>query len=417
MPLDQEKYGTTLYNPEWLRQKYVVERLSCREIAELIGCTQGAVNDRLKRYGIPIRSHSENTSNQAHPGSHAPRKKKSDVERFKNTLDNDDWMRAHSHWNASEIAKKGKCSVPKAQESLRRIGIEPPDISTAKAGRASTKRMSDAERKPNRAVSSRKAHQACPPAMCSRKGCSAPGTEVNHITRNWANNAPDNLERLCSPCHRRQYAAENEIMFQLITENGQNYEAFRPIYEAACKLVESGPLGHFKGKPLGSLEYGGQIKTISQWALEVRISAATIRSRLEKGWGIKEALTTPPRRAKKYLYNGIEDTLFGHAERSGIGFQVVYGRVIRQKWPLERALSIPIRQGDPVPTLSDEEIRLEEGEEGEDEIEEHKTHLLDSVLANRPLKPPAKRIELEGEMDVQDLLERLDTNGEETDHE
>lgn len=42
-----------LYRKEdWLKQKYLVEKMSARQIAVLIGCSHHSVNSALKRFGI-----------------------------------------------------------------------------------------------------------------------------------------------------------------------------------------------------------------------------------------------------------------------------------------------------------------------------------------------------------------------------
>ncbi len=43
-------------NPDFLHQKYLEERLSCKEIAHLISSSRSVVTKYLKRYGIPLRS-------------------------------------------------------------------------------------------------------------------------------------------------------------------------------------------------------------------------------------------------------------------------------------------------------------------------------------------------------------------------
>jgi len=48
-----------LNNKEWLRQKYVDEKLSQGEIAKIIGCKGGAINYFLFKHGIPSRTHLE----------------------------------------------------------------------------------------------------------------------------------------------------------------------------------------------------------------------------------------------------------------------------------------------------------------------------------------------------------------------
>ncbi len=49
------KYNDTLYNEEWVKQKYLIEEKSTIEIAKEIGCYRTAVNDALKRFGIKAR--------------------------------------------------------------------------------------------------------------------------------------------------------------------------------------------------------------------------------------------------------------------------------------------------------------------------------------------------------------------------
>jgi hypothetical protein len=49
----------SLRNRDWLRQKYVVEKLSSREIAAILGCSDYAVWTWLTNFEIESRSHSE----------------------------------------------------------------------------------------------------------------------------------------------------------------------------------------------------------------------------------------------------------------------------------------------------------------------------------------------------------------------
>jgi transposase len=48
-----------LDDPEWLREKYHNEGLSCQAVAEKIGCSDGAVLSAMNRHGIETRSFSE----------------------------------------------------------------------------------------------------------------------------------------------------------------------------------------------------------------------------------------------------------------------------------------------------------------------------------------------------------------------
>lgn len=48
-----------LNDKEWLRQKYIDERLSITQVADLVGTTRGNVRSHLKCAGIPVRSYKE----------------------------------------------------------------------------------------------------------------------------------------------------------------------------------------------------------------------------------------------------------------------------------------------------------------------------------------------------------------------
>lgn len=47
------------------------------------------------------------------------------------------------------------------------------------------------------------------------------------------------------------------------------------------------------------LVYDNKIKTITQWAEQIGMTAPGIDGRLKKGWSIEKALTTPSSRIKK----------------------------------------------------------------------------------------------------------------------
>ncbi len=54
-------------NPAVLHQKYAVERLSVRQVAELIGSSKTAVLDGLRRFKIPIRDSHQPHGRPANP--------------------------------------------------------------------------------------------------------------------------------------------------------------------------------------------------------------------------------------------------------------------------------------------------------------------------------------------------------------
>lgn len=44
-----------LESPGWLKQKYLEEGLTIKEMAELLGCSAGAMWQRLEKFNIPRR--------------------------------------------------------------------------------------------------------------------------------------------------------------------------------------------------------------------------------------------------------------------------------------------------------------------------------------------------------------------------
>jgi HNH endonuclease len=53
------------FNEAWLRQKYIDEKLSCPDIAMLVGRNAKAVHDQLRKFGIPTRPRGENLASGA----------------------------------------------------------------------------------------------------------------------------------------------------------------------------------------------------------------------------------------------------------------------------------------------------------------------------------------------------------------
>ena len=87
----------------------------------------------------------------------------------------------------------------------------------------------------------------------------------------------------------------------------------------------------------------GKTLTIAQWAKEVKKNRVTIKSRLKKGMSLEEALTKPVEKftAKKYLYKGEMLTLIQISKIVNIHKSTLISRVERQGLTLEEAINAP----------------------------------------------------------------------------
>ncbi len=100
------------------------------------------------------------------------------------------------------------------------------------------------------------------------------------------------------------------------------------------------------------LEYNGKRQTLSQWAEETGLSVSLIRQRIKlHGYSIEAALTKPVRgcrfneykNAKKYPYKKEAHTLKEWSQRFGMNLDTLRSRIERG-WSIDQALETPVRQ-------------------------------------------------------------------------
>lgn len=101
---------------------------------------------------------------------------------------------------------------------------------------------------------------------------------------------------------------------------------------------------------------GNKYRSLSLMARTYGIKPITLRDRLERGWSIREALTTPVdtsnyRKTRKVSKIKVQDHLgnwynsyYELAKAYGLSFSTLYGRVVKLKWSIEKALLTPTQE-------------------------------------------------------------------------
>lgn len=93
------------------------------------------------------------------------------------------------------------------------------------------------------------------------------------------------------------------------------------------------------------IEYGGKSLTVLEWAKETGLKYTTIYNRIDRGWDEGRAVSYPKIDHKLYLtHNGETLTVKEWAARAGISLHAFYMRVVKLKWPFQKALNTPVRK-------------------------------------------------------------------------
>lgn len=109
------------------------------------------------------------------------------------------------------------------------------------------------------------------------------------------------------------------------------------------------------------LTFEGITQPVEEWALDYGIPPRLIRDRLNHGWSVERAITTPMRvtpgarlkdvpsiedrasgRNRRIAHAGRSLTIGQWAERSGMKYHTLANR-LRFGWPIDKALTKPLR--------------------------------------------------------------------------
>ena len=101
---------------------------------------------------------------------------------------------------------------------------------------------------------------------------------------------------------------------------------------------------------------GNQYKSLGSMARAYGIKPVTLSDRLSRGWSIEEALTTTVdttnhRKSENITKIKVQDNLgnwydsyYELAKAYGLSFSTVYGRIVKLKWSIEKALLTPTQE-------------------------------------------------------------------------
>lgn len=94
------------------------------------------------------------------------------------------------------------------------------------------------------------------------------------------------------------------------------------------------------------LTHAGKTQTVAEWAAEIGMSPVTLHCRMKKGWPVDRILTSraweTADHAKPITFNGKTMNVTAWAKVVGIPKNALVKR-LQKGWPVERALTTPLR--------------------------------------------------------------------------
>ena len=92
------------------------------------------------------------------------------------------------------------------------------------------------------------------------------------------------------------------------------------------------------------IKYRGKTKTVAEWSEITGINYKTLSERIDHGWPIYKAMTTPVQNTKhpRYItFNGETKQVYEWAAEIGMPYNTLHNRLARG-WSIQEALSVPL---------------------------------------------------------------------------
>lgn len=112
-----------------------------------------------------------------------------------------------------------------------------------------------------------------------------------------------------------------------------------------CRFVEPEEQQRNKSNNV-NLTHNGKTQILSEWAREYNIHCRTLKSRLELGYTIEQALNKEKGRelnSPLHLYKGEEKTLTQWADLYNMSTSCLFER-LKRGWSIEKALETPVKR-------------------------------------------------------------------------
>lgn len=140
----------------------------------------------------------------------------------------------------------------------------------------------------------------------------------------------------------KKWAIENEYQEGLSLDRidfDGNYEP------SNCRFISMEEQQRNKSNNV-NLTYRGRTQTLTEWAREYNLHYRTLKSRLELGYTVDEALNKEDGKllnSPLYKYKGEEKSLTQWANLYGMSKSCLYQR-LKRGWGIEKALETPVKQ-------------------------------------------------------------------------
>lgn len=191
----------------WLHNKYIIEKKSMSEIIEI--CDGGAIDYWLKKFNIPIRSHSE----AAKIGMNKPEVKKKQSEAKRGKKRSDETRKKISEGNkGKKKSDETKRKLSEAHKGKKLSEEHKKSISEALSGEKSANWKGDDARYD--AVHKWASKNKSKPEFCEMCGKSGRKLQLSNKTGKLIRDI-NNFQYVCIFCHRK-YDKENKIIHEKI---------------------------------------------------------------------------------------------------------------------------------------------------------------------------------------------------------